>query len=299
MFNEQLPFKITNTKNIRTKHDYTEKYMTRAYYKLEPDGDIHKKGYCNISCSSCELIDNIELVIGGNMITRVHNHDNVVFEKIRQHLGIFNKNIIPLFPTNTFVPFLEKNYTEICVIFSRPVSSEIVNNLLTYDEVVISNDDIMLSAQFANSKEYSALQNNKIISELKITVPKLYYTGDDLCNTKYRSKILLNTYSLDSVKQFIIYTPNNLIKDINFYKTKLHMPNINIDINATLEKNFTTVQTNENFDDQKMHYFLNMYWDKSITDKQDNSETEQIVSIFGLGSRQLTFTNGMIAPESF
>lgn len=284
------------TKFIRRNKLVWDKVRHHRYiYSIPHPDNIYKKGFCNIRCKNQDMIDSIELNIDHKSIAIVNNDDGLIFQKLRDLLNISDESIVPCLGSNNFIPFLKNGNVRLFVDVNDLVICDMMDTILTYDEVEISDSSIVPLYQYpADTNIYSKIMtsvmyayryitnfnsNNQICHNIKCIIPTVEFTSTELGGFN-KAKIKLN-FS-DGVNTLLIYTPNNKVIDqylqINGYNI--------IDTTADIQNQFTVIKLNSNHINNR---------DTNVLCLELHNVTHQAIYIYAMCTKIINIKDGMIS----
>lgn len=256
-----------------------DKYRKVSFEIPKPE-NIYKKGFCNIRCNHQELIDEIELDIGGWCTLRQYNTDCLIFPKLRQIMNITDSNLIPCFQTNEFFPYLEINTAEIRVRFNNLVNDNNIDDIIfTCDEMVIDDDNLIPTFQYYSTTKMNECisANPKFTPSIRYKITFLEFPGGEIYGIHPLAKYKLN---FNNIYTIVIYTPNNKVS----YQ-RLQIDGYNVDNTAIdIQYQFTTIQLKESIYVETC----------AILDLKLENVKQQEIYIYNIGNDFIEINNGSI-----
>jgi hypothetical protein len=222
----------------------------RCNYYISPS-TIDNRGYRNIRCQNSDKIECIKWNVKGARIAKVDNTDGKMFAKFREILEIADQTIIPFLPVNYYVPYLELCETEIHIEFNDDAEDELMNNFtVTYDEVEIDSENLLLLAQYANINKFipSLYKHNiQVIPMLQYTASDVVFTGEEYVGTYATCAHTFKLYFNDILETILIYTQNNSVTSHSLLSDDRYSER-DISTVATMDGEFLTIKLKKGID---------------------------------------------------
>ena len=288
------------TKFIRQNKLVWDKVRDKRYiYSIPNPTNIYKTGFCNFRCNSQYMIDSIELNINHKCIAIIHNHDGLVFQKLRDILKISDETIIPCLGNNNFIPFFNNCNVRLFVDVNNLVIRDRMDGIFTYDDVEIDDNIVPLYQCIHDSTNFYSnimtnimymfryitdiisFKSNKVMTNFKFNVSTVDFTGaeayfsDQINITGAKYKLNFS----DNVNTILVYTPNNKV-----IKQYLTANGYLIHTISDIQNQFTIIKLKNN---------LNKNDCKILHISLENS-VNQPVYIYGIRSTMLKINNGII-----